>query len=272
MNRFLVEQGGALASDALTHLRKAQGSPGIRQIHALRVAIKRMRALVTIVHALRPEAKRPRRALHHWKRMFRVIGELREQQVCAQMVRRMRGIPAEHRQAYLRHASEQADRLTAEAVDLMRGMSARDGERIRRYVEKAVADADDRALMKHLNAALRSGWQDARRAMRSRSCDLHALRKQVKRVWYILRLLEKAERPLPKGIPARSLGELQRVLGEWHDARVLVDDVGAWHGGGIAQRALMIAALHIQSNVQEMVERTTERLSSMAHGPGRSSS
>lgn len=206
----------------------------VEALHDLRVASRRLRAVLR-VFAERLPGKRRRRAGKALKKMTRLLGSTREWDVHAETLARLHaGTPREVERAALEHVLE--------LVDVRRGHERAAMQRELEELHVARLERDVRAIAEHV--ALADGeaglpalsWQVlqplAREAFeelprlreRERPEDLHAMRIACKRLRYALELLEPAFCDGHAKVVTRCK-HLQELLGRHHDLHVLEEQL-----------------------------------------------
>lgn len=222
----VAESFSALAEAALDHLERNAGAfkiaPEPHAVHQMRVAARRLRALLGAFRVVLPKAARKRTAAD-LKRLQAVLGPARDMDVfldevlagiSVATVRTIlaRSARAPHRRAYARVrkavGSRLLDRVRSDFERLARTLSTKhDGGRSGRAFGRKILARRHRALIRRLEGA------------KNRSDKkLHALRIRIKKLRYEVEFF----RPLmPKGgVTAyhAALAESQDVLGAFNDA------------------------------------------------------
>lgn len=213
--------GKALRS-ALDQLRAAR--PDDEAIHEARKSVKKARAILALVEAdggtgLDGSAKRLRR-INRRLSSWRDADATRE--IFETLVKRNPRALSEHTVARIRRQFVARKRALADAAE-----QEGDWDEIRRELRKArrrtarwrPSHGGARAL-RGIAAIHRRGRKAMARALKGqRAADFHEWRKQMKALWYALRLVEARDRRMQHDV--RTLHRAERWLGDDHNVVVL---------------------------------------------------
>jgi len=198
--------------------------PDDEAIHEVRKSVKKVRAIVDAVEAddgrgTRKERKRLRRINH-------VLSPLRDADAMlttlAALKRRNPRLFTEHTFARVRRDLSLRKQKAMRAVDRGRWKKlAREFRALRATAKRWQLSHDDfRALRPALHATHQRGRRALIRSSKTkRATDFHEWRKQVKALWYELRLLEGAGRMIRRH--AATLHHVETWLGDEHNVVVL---------------------------------------------------
>ena len=191
-------------------------------IHAARKSIKKVRAVVQLIEdAVGVTMKKPRKRL---RRVSRTLSSMRDADAMVKALGKLRNANprafSEHTFARVKRrlSSDKATlRQTAHEV----GLDGADG-RIRR-LRKDVKDWHVDGV-KSLRAGIREAHRRGRQALeiarkKQTESDFHQWRKDLKTLWYLLRLVEGAGRAVKRDVEVLHRAELQ--LGDAHDLSLL---------------------------------------------------
>ncbi len=241
------------------------------QLHAARKAVKKARAIVTLLReaktaGLRKDARRLRTA-------GRTLSKLRDADAVIDTLGRVSRnaeppVPEDTLLAIRSHFRHARAQVVADAI--ADGSVARSAGLLG-AVRRAAADWDLPAIdLLELPALVRVAYRSAHKAMRraertSRPSDLHSWRKGIKTLWYELRLLNGLVPSL--GGTIKELGRLEGLLGEHHDLAVLASAIGTLGppDADDMRRALSDAARAQQHAVRQEAFRLGRR--TLAHKP-----
>jgi len=237
MSKFCIRGQDAAATairkqaDTIAAMAPAVRALEVEAIHAMRVASRRLRMAIQIYRPFLP--KSPRKLLgKQARRITGLLGIRRELDVMAAMLREHR---EETRDLWLRfmdHAIEIVDarrdsqmEFCVAAADL-----AESGE-FQEQVESLLAGIDGNGLCSRKLAKKElSGAHEAARKARKRwkktadPGDLHQVRIELKHLRYVCEFHTDVYGE-PIGEAIQSLKDLQAVLGEWNECRLLEDMV-----------------------------------------------
>jgi CHAD domain-containing protein len=211
---------------ALDELHRRDGAAD-EAIHNARTRVKKVRALLHVVEADRG------RHLSDSKKLLRAVNrrlsKLRDADATLEVFDKIRaGTPhlmSEHAFARVRRMLTRDKHAT---VQKARRERSREKAAIAiRAVYKAAKQWRQRhdgfgALAAGIRASHRDGSAAMERALKSREPgDFHTWRKQIKALWYELRLLEGCDRTIHKDV--RSLDRAETMLGDGHNIVVMCD-------------------------------------------------
>jgi CHAD domain-containing protein len=219
--RRLAKKQLSSASDRLSGAQRPRES----HVHAARKAVKKVRAIIHLVKrdhgsGLSKSRKRLRDA-------NRVLSRSRDadamSQIFTTLLDRQPGVLSEHTRARLR-------RQLADNRDAMARAAARHGTWKQVAAElRAIGKSVKRWSQSHdgfggFVPGLRATHKRGREAMalaieRREAEDFHEWRKQIKALWYELRLIEHADAAIGRDVEA--LGRAQTALGDDHNVAVL---------------------------------------------------
>jgi CHAD domain-containing protein len=214
-------------------LNGSKDSPGEDTIHEARKSVKKVRAVADVVkndkgHGLAGARKRLRS-------VNRVLSQSRDADVMnetlSKLLDRHPRLMSEHTDARLRRqlssyrdaVAQAADRENAreDVIDELRGVRAH----VKRW---SSAHEGFGILARGLRAAHKRGRKAMTRALEShRPADFHEWRKQMKALWYELRLLEEAGPAIQKDV--QRLDEAETALGDDHNVVVLCAHIASTH-------------------------------------------
>lgn len=218
MSSFVLTKYRAEIATCKKYLEKAESDPKSKNIHRLRVSIKKLRALNKLV---KPYLVSPGevRYLHLLDQIFSVAGRLRETQINYQLVSGNKGKCWRYYRVYLKETTRKSGK------ELNSELKKFDHEEINR-LEALVTSSlkkDKQPLQSsliHLSTSLNriftlvQGVQDDQ--------SLHSIRKNVRRAHETLNLVKGQKLPFDHHELVSGLSKLQDRIGEWHDHVILV--------------------------------------------------
>lgn len=199
--------------------------PTDRSIHEARKSIKKVRAILRLVEA--DDGRGVAGCEKRLRKVNRALSRLRDADAMVTIVDKLRSrtprLLSEHTVARLRR------RLTSEKRTAML-TATRDGvwkdvDSLLRTVRRAAkkwqpAHKQFRALAPGIRRTHRRGREALRRARQTRrAADFHEWRKQMKALWYQLRLIEHVDRSTARDVA--SLHRAETLLGDDHNLVVL---------------------------------------------------
>jgi CHAD domain-containing protein len=213
---------------AEAELQRVSESPD-EAVHQARKRIKKTRALLQLI-----EEDRGRHLAASGKQLRAVnrrLSKLRDADATLEVLEKLRrqdaGLLSEHTVARVRRMLSEHKHETVEAA--RRDRSCEKALRTIRRLQKAAKRWRPRhegfkALAEGIRAAHRRGRRAMMRALeRKRAPDFHEWRKQIKMLWYGLRLLEPAGLTIQKDM--RALERAEEKLGDDHNTVVLCDQL-----------------------------------------------
>jgi CHAD domain-containing protein len=215
---------------ARDELRKAR-PPHDEAIHEARKSVKKVRAILQLIDddggsGLGGSAKRLRS-------VNRTLSDLRDADV---MIETLAGLRTRHPKLFSEHTFA---RVRHDLVDRKREATKTAGRNgdwksVDRKLRTARQQAKRWAPAHHQSGALRRGIQGAHRRGRKamtrakaqqQASDFHAWRKEIKALWYALRLVEHNDSGLRRDI--RALHRAETLLGDDHNLVVLCEQLAS---------------------------------------------
>jgi len=172
---------------------------------------------------------------------FKVMGALRDTQVQVEEVEAM-ALPKARRKALRRALRKRERRLGAEVLDASSSSMAQEIRRVCGALASAPSDAASNSRLRScINRVLRDALLRAKR-LRPRSPSglgrLHRARIALKRLRYLTELVRPAAPDAARALSKR-LADCQTLMGDIHDAEVLMARLEKWEAKGrIAGREL----------------------------------
>jgi CHAD domain-containing protein len=253
--------GLALLDGARTALRRLDDPDDAEALHDFRVALRRLR---TTLRGFRPELGDavPKKLQRRLRDAARSTSAARDAEVQLAWIR-------DHAGAVIRGSRGglpwlrarlvgRRDRAYAAVREDMPPQFRRLERRVRRALNRATGDSGDRSpgqpsfgtaaarLLRDLTVDLEQALDAARSP--GDEAAIHSARIAVKRVRYLLESLA-GERADAAVLVARCR-ELQDLLGELHDARVLVEELGDAVAEAAAERARRLHALTVRGRAE----------------------
>ncbi len=258
-------------SSACEHLQGTLAkAPGETAIHAARKSVKKVRAIVELVehdngHGMAKSRKRLRDA-------NRILSRSRDadamNETFATLLHRQPRVLSEHTEARLRRRlADHKDVLARSAADNATWKEVVDELRSIRKVVKRWSHSHEG--FGSLAPGLRSTHKRGRKAMalaleRWRADDFHEWRKQIKALWYELRLIEAANTTIARKVKA--LGQSETALGDDHNIAVLCDfvsDSRAASADGNGLRQFVRSAADYQEKLRRAAIASAEAIYAM---------
>jgi CHAD domain-containing protein len=225
---FLEKTGKARLSRFRICLEKASLHPGEKEIHDLRVSIRRLLSFSDVAASITGKEPFPARDRKRMKDLMRPLGKLRDAQVKILWLRKIAPAGDEGIYLYALSVRGDAERSANRVRDLLR-----DGGRTRIRPRKptlAIPPASEQDLQERALAVLRKlekSVESAREEARDEAHveALHRMRLAFKKYRYSTEVLAPA---LP-GVTAETMKRLhsfQTLLGDIHDLDVLLEEAG----------------------------------------------
>jgi CHAD domain-containing protein len=199
------------------------------RIHAARKSIKKVRAIVAAVDAA--GGRGTTRSGKRLRDVNRVLSPLRDLDAMTKTLARLREI---YPTMFSEHAFGRIRRnLLTQRQRVMESTRARGlwkevNRKIQRLPREVRAWRSSTRGFTLLARGVRESQQEGRRLLaralvRQQAADFHAWRKQVKKLWYLLRLLEWAGYRVRRDVKA--LGRAEECLGDAHDMGTLCTEL-----------------------------------------------
>ncbi|MBI1860596.1 MAG: CHAD domain-containing protein [Deltaproteobacteria bacterium] len=198
----LVTQNDLKSLDASA--RKTRKSPSIKNVHELRVLIRRVRSQLWLI----PKEQRTRaikKARRDLKKIASLLGEQRKYDVAITDAQEL-GLAV----ASLRKERERA------RLRIPPALKGRKRDRVRKQIREAIRDTN-RLSSSTLIPRIERLRKELEGGLPKSQTDRHQLRISVKRARYVLKRF---------GYNPKSLHELQDLLGRWQDLATLGDLIG----------------------------------------------
>jgi hypothetical protein len=210
-------------------LRRAR-PPHDTAIHEARKSVKKVRALLQLIDD--DGGRGLGRSETRLRSVNRMLSELRDADVMIETLARLR---TRHPQLFSEHTFARVHRGLAErkraAIKKVGDGAWRAVDRKLRSVRRRAkqwrpADRSCSALTRGIRAVHRRGRKAMRRAeTRQRALDFHAWRKEMKALWYALRLIEQSDSSVRQDV--RALHRAETLLGDEHNLVVLCGELSS---------------------------------------------
>ena len=223
--RRLARKELGVARDQLLRLAR----PGEEEIHTARKSVKKVRAIVRLIdtadgHGLDGSERRLRR-------VNRILSCLRDADA---MVETLATLKSHHPELFSKHGyarirRQLTSRKKERLADAHRRAAWKDAVRLLRTLRKSAREwSPDAGGFAVFAPGIRDICKRARKALaRARktnaAADFHALRKEMKALWYALRLIGAGSAAVGRDI--RALDSAERWLGDDHNLVVLCDEL-----------------------------------------------
>lgn len=223
---FLEKTGKARLSRYRSCLEKASLRPGEKEIHDLRVSIRRLQSFSDVAASISGKEPFPARDRKRIKDLMRPLGKLRDAQVKILRLRKIAPTGEEATYLYALSVRSDADRWEDRIREILR-----DGSRTRfrdRKPSRALAPGSGRNLRERARSVLRK-LEESVESSREKARDeanveaLHRMRLAFKKYRYSVEILA----PLFPSVTAELLKRLhafQTLLGDLHDLDVLLEE------------------------------------------------
>jgi CHAD domain-containing protein len=211
--------------------RAGNGVPSDACIHAMRLILKRHRALLRLVRSHLPESVARQ---HHGalRRAARGLASAREASVAARTLRALQKEIRGHRAAAVAETRKRVLEVIQDRVPSPAGL-ARAVHQAESAIQKSATALAQRDWERHgwgvLAKGLHSSYRRARRRFRAarttgEATSFHSWRTSVKSLMYELRVLRRAA-PRKMNALLKDLDQLQEILGDEHDLAVVNNQI-----------------------------------------------
>lgn len=221
--------------DAFTRAMPKIERGDVRAIHRTRVASRRLRELMPVLHV---DAEKSRPVLRDLRRATQELGRLRELDVLIGLLDALRDGAAAPRADAITGVLHHLRRLRAEALAHAadRGLHRRLSRLARRFEKIARPIARDDAGVAARSWRWAAQARVVRRARRARAAiedagavylpdRLHEVRKGLKKLRYAVELLRQTDAPAVTAADLNSLKRWQELLGDLHDQQTIIDRI-----------------------------------------------
>jgi CHAD domain-containing protein len=201
---------------------KATGDDGEEYIHALRVEVKKLKALFYLLSFYFPELEE--KQLKKLTKVFHSAGRVREWQLLTGQVRgsSLSVEPKEEIIQFARHAKEKAFKKFRHEVD-------KSGSAAVKELRETVLRFTDRMNQQELSgyfhkmiSSIEKKWKKKNLSVKS----YHEVRREMKDLKFNLKLLdENTKKSLKRFSDSAFLDECEELLGKWHDAVVAAEQL-----------------------------------------------
>jgi CHAD domain-containing protein len=220
----------AQVDDAVTQLRGEAGNEPAEAIHEARKDMKKIRSALRLVReAIGDDAWR--RENDHYRDVARKLSAHRDAEILVESLDGLRerfGPAVRKRSEKLRKELDEENRAAHDDGTIERTMAGAAAELIalRSSVDELDLDGDGwKLIAPGIHRSYRRGRKRLRSVEEEPSVtNLHELRKRVKDLWYQLRLIREADRPMI-GALADHAHDLSDHLGDDHDLALLREEV-----------------------------------------------
>jgi len=213
---------------AAAELERSAPSPD-EAIHEARKSVKKVRAVAQLIEA--DHGRGLGKSQKQLRKVNRTLSELRDADAIMEILGKLRQqdprVLSEHTFARVRHrlASRKLDLTKAAAHDRSCEKAA---QKLRALQETAKRWRPTHRRFGALAAGMRATHRRGRKALararkRQRAADFHEWRKQIKALWYQLRLLESCSAGVRRDV--RALHRAETWLGDDHNVVVLCDQL-----------------------------------------------
>jgi CHAD domain-containing protein len=227
---FLPQAGRERADRFLACLADASRDPGEKEIHDLRVSIRRLLSFLDVAASLSERDAQPGRETERIRKLMRPLGRLRDAQVKIEWLKRIVPTGDEGTRLYALSVVGDAEKWEGRVREILEGTAVRRaGTRIR---NRKFPDIEESRLGKKA-AALLSARRKKVESFRARAREegdvesLHRMRLAFKKYRYSAEVLA----PLFSRATARTMRRLhafQTLLGNLHDFDVLLAEADAF--------------------------------------------
>jgi len=236
-------------------------------VHEARKSVKKVRAILQLVEA--DDGTRLADCRRQLRVVNRALSRLRDADTTLETLTKLRGrnpqLFSEHTFARLRRRLAADKRLaydTAERKGVWRTVD-RELRKLRRAAKRwRPAHRRFGVLAPGMRRTFRRGRTAMARALtRQRTADFHEWRKQVKALWYELRLIDACSRTVHRDVAA--LHRAETLLGDDHNVVVLCAELSkdaSVCDGALDRKALRLAADRYECDLREQAVAAVQRI------------
>ena len=184
------------------------------QLHRLRVAIKKIKAVFKLTNAVHKKFKY-KKAFAPYRAVFKTAGPIREEQLLEEKLTALiKAGKAQRRAVIINRLNQKFRKQVSVDMDSINHEAGKTEKRLGALSHKKIS-----VYCGSLFKKLRKGWPKLQTEK-----DYHEVRKELKQLQYCVQLLSKSER---KGVISAKellrLDELQETIGKWHDDILVLD-------------------------------------------------
>ena len=214
VNTFFKKQVHLL----LSILQKKESSFSENDFHSIRIAIKKIKALFTLVEKSNASFHQ-KKYFAPFKIVFEHAGEIRDKEVIQSIL---------HAHPYNasiesfefdlhQHINKEKKQFFKITTSALRKDIRHSQEKVSRFFNKINRKKAEKFLQKKKKAIYTLLIKD-----QLNPDHLHEIRKRIKDVYYVQKMIE------PKNREMTGTDQLQELLGQWHDGRVLLQELNAY--------------------------------------------
>jgi CHAD domain-containing protein len=201
-----------------------------RHIHDLRLSMKNLDALLELLHEIEPRKKRLPWYPDRLGKLFKVVGELRDVQVLRSELNALEKNLDVKFGGFRKIFMSQEKDLTGKLKPMLKVSKYLDElQGIKLHLEEVAGKYEtEQQLEQKVLRHIRLSWRESCRMLKSRhtASNLHALRINLKHLYYILMVL-RDKKVIWDSLPfnPKELNPFQELLGSWHDLVVFRDKI-----------------------------------------------
>lgn len=199
----------------LSILKKKESSLTEIDFHSIRIAIKRIQALFNLVEESNPSFHQ-KKNFAPFKLIFEQAGQIRDKEVILSILHsHPYNASIEIFEFDLDHQIKKEKKQFFKLIksSLLKNIK-RNRSRVSGFIENINHKTAKKYLKKKSNAIHKVMLND-----QVDPSNLHEIRKRIKDIYYVQKMIE------PKNSQKTSTDKLQELLGQWHDGRVLLQEL-----------------------------------------------
>ena len=211
----------------LYHVERVKDRFAMNDIHAVRVGIKRVKAVHRLMAHTYPERYRAKELNRPYRSLFRSLGKLREHQVCMALLRKHGG-SRKLRKEYLIYRFTELEEIKREIRDAISSFSHLELQDTELYsLNEALSELNHQEERELLQRFIQGQRAFALQMIGSWNSDdeLHKVRIKLKNIKPFLKLLAGRRQT---GYIRRDFARLNRsekLIGKWHDRLILSESL-----------------------------------------------
>lgn len=207
----------------ISHFPGKKADLNHRSTHKIRVAIKKLRAIMILVERFAPHGLNAKHSYKPLKKLFKPLGQLREIQL---MKTHPKFLPARQNKdmltAFLTKKEKALQKKVRQALDRF---DLSYFKKTRKKIKKLLDEFEEDALTRAFNEFILTGIESIEHPVITSREKLHRLRRDLKQIIYLLDI----QNPLLKKKQIE-LKKKEKMIGEWHDWKVYSEDISAFKG------------------------------------------
>jgi CHAD domain-containing protein len=212
----LVTYYSKLCSDYRKYLERAIQHQDAESVHQLRIAIKKLKALFSLIEFSDPSFE-SKKYLIQYIEVFKAAGEIRDISITVKLIGKQEKnlfMNIKRLSAFLQQEKIRKMPKIKKIFTKVQVKNNSYDEKITQIIKNKIDSSKMDAFLSNIHKEL-----EERRKKRTSRKDLHKFRKLLKKYFYISQIAKENFRLRVDNISLKRIDKLQDLLGSWHDRR-----------------------------------------------------